>query len=128
MSEHKIDPEKYRGMSPEEAARAMAEDEREFINSHPGVVATRERIEEQEREEKAEERRKAEEARRQREADAEEMWQSEYERRMMLWTASGGAESDFDAAWPEIRRGLLMERVVGDEEHRRRAAFDGFRF
>ena len=128
MTEFRIDQEKYRGMSPQEAQAAMAEDEREAINSHPAVVAARERLEEREREEAAEEKRQANEARRQREADAEEMWQSEYERRMMLWTASGGAESDFDAAWPEIRHKLLLERVSGDEDRRRRAAFDGFRF
>lgn len=93
--EFKIDPEKYRGMSAQEAT---------------------------------EEKRKANEARRKREADAEERWQEEYERRMMLWTASGGAESDFDAAWPEIRHKLFVERVSGDEARRQRAAFDGFRF
>jgi hypothetical protein len=113
MAEFKIDPEKYRGMSAAEAEAAMVEDEREFVNSHPAVVAARERIEEREREEKAEEKRKADEARRQREADAEERWQEEYERRQRIWTASGGAESDFDAAWPEIRHKLLMERVSG---------------
>lgn len=32
MTEFKIDPEKYRGMSPQEAARQMAEDEREALN------------------------------------------------------------------------------------------------
>ena len=83
-------------MSPEDAARAMEEDERKAINEHPAVVEALQRIEDQKRKAAAEERRKANEARRQREADAEERWQDEYERRRQMWTASGGgAESDF---------------------------------
>ena len=109
--EFKIDPEKYRGMSPEDAARAMEEDERQAINEHPAVVEALQRIEDQKRE-----------------AAAEERWQEEYERRLQMWTASGGAESDFDAAWPELRHKLLMERVSGDEERRMREAFAGFKF
>ena len=128
MSEFKIDPEKYRGMSPEDAARAMEEDERRAIAEHPAVVEALQRIEDQKQEAAAEERRQANEARRQREADAEERWQEEYERRLQMWTASGGAESDFDAAWPELRHKLLMERVSGDEERRMREAFAGFKF
>ncbi len=68
MTEFKIDPEKYRGMSAAEAEAAMAEDERRAINEHPAVVAAKERIEERERQERAEEREKAKEARRQRQA------------------------------------------------------------
>ena len=126
--EFKIDPEKYRGMSPEEMARAMEEDERQAINEHPAVVAAVEAMEERKREEAAEERRQANEARRQREAAAEEAWQDEYERRLRVWTAHGGAESDFDAAWPELRRKILLERVEGAEERRTREAFAGFKF
>ena len=68
--EFKIDPEKYRGMSPEDAAWAMEEDERKAINEHPAVVAAREALEERKREEEAEERRQAEQARQQREREA----------------------------------------------------------
>ncbi len=121
--EFKADPEKYRGMSAAQAQAAMVEDERRAINEHPAVVAARERMEERERAEKAEERRKANEARRQREADAEERWQEEYERRLRIWTASGGAESDFDTVWPELRHKLLLERVSGDEERKRHQSF-----
>ena len=124
----KIDPEKYRGMSPEDAARAMEADERKAINEHPAVLDALERIEDRKREAEAEERRKANEARRQREAEAEERWQDEYERRLRVWIAHGGAESDFDAAWPELRRKILLERVEGAEERRMREAFAGFKF
>jgi hypothetical protein len=60
----------------------MAEDEREFINSHPAVVVARERIEDRQR----------------REREARERWREEYDRRMRIWVAGGGAESEFVAA------------------------------
>jgi len=128
MTEHKIDPERYKGMSAQDADRAMQEDEREALNQHPAVVAAREAMAEREREQEAEERRRAEEARQQRERDAEERWEQERTRRRNLWIAGGGAESEFDSAWPEIKRQLLMERVSGAEERRRRKAFANFKF
>ncbi len=125
--EHKIDPSRYAGMSPQDAERAMMEDRRRAIAEDPATVAAREAMAEREREEEAEERERAEEARQRREREAATRWKEERMRRRNLWIAGGGAESEFDSAWPEIKRQLLLERVSGVEERRRREAFAGFK-
>ena len=125
--EHKIDPEKYRGMSLHEARLAEEEDRRRAINEDPRTIAALQAVEERQAAERAEERRQENEARKQRELDAKAAWAEEYDRRLQLWVASGGAESDFDAAWPDLKHQILMERVSGDEERREREAFSGFR-
>lgn len=76
---------------------------------------------------RAEEQRKAQEARKQREQEAAQGWEEEYRRRRDLWVVNGGAESEFDEVWPDLKRQILMERVSGAEERKRREAFGNFR-
>ena len=121
--EHKIDPEKYRSMSLHEARLAEEEDRRRAINEDPRTQAILRDMEKRQTAERAEVRRQEDEARRQRELDAKAAWAEEYDRRLMLWVANGGAESEFDRVWPELKHQILMERVSGDEERRRRQAF-----
>ncbi len=127
MTERKIDPMKYAGMSPQDAERAMMEDRRRAIAEDPRTVAALQAVEDREREALFEERERAEEARQRREREAAARWEEERTRRRNLWIAGGGAESEFDSAWPEIKDRLLMERVSGAEERRRREAFAGFK-
>lgn len=132
MTEHqqiefKIDPEKYRGMTPYEAERAKEQDRRSAIAADPGVRQVKRETEERQRAQEAEERRQAEADRKRREQDAAQAWEEEYQRRRSLWIAGGGADSEFDELWPEVKRQILMERVSGAEERRRREAFANFR-
>ncbi|HZY64632.1 MAG: hypothetical protein M3N10_07095 [Actinomycetota bacterium] len=55
--------------------------------------------------------------------DAKAAWAEEYDRRLRIWVANGGAESEFDRVWPDLKHQILMERVSGDEERKRRQAF-----
>lgn len=118
-----IDPTKYAGMSQQEAAAAMEADRIKAINEDPRTIAALQAVEERQAAERAEERRQEDEARRQRELDAKAAWAEEYDRRLQIWVANGGAESDFDAAWPDLKHRILMERVSGDEERKRHQAF-----
>ncbi len=127
MTEYKIDPMKYAGLDPQDAERAMEEDRRRAIAEDPRTVALLQAVEERKRAEEAEERERAEEARQKREREAAARWEEERTRRRDLWIAGGGAESEFDSAWPEIKDRLLMERVSGAEERRMREAFAGFK-
>jgi hypothetical protein len=111
MDGYKIDPDKYRGLSLEEAQRRMEEDERRAINEDPRTVAAFARLDRLAAEEEAERQRLAEEAERQREAEVAAEWEREKESRRRQWLEAGGTESEFEEAWPELRKGILMERM-----------------
>lgn len=123
MTEFKIDPDTYAGMSTEEVERAMAEDERRAINEAPRTVAAFRDMDRRQKEREDEERRQAEEARRQREAEAAARMEEEKRRRKDSWIASRGSEGDFEEAWQEVSRRMLVERFEGHEREREERAF-----
>lgn len=123
MTEHKIDPNKYKGMSLEEARRAMVEDEREALANDPRTIAAARSAERYERERQGEQQRQADEARRQEQAQAAAEWEKEKQRRLLIWIASGGTEAEFDRAWPQLKERLLSERVDAFEREREETAF-----
>lgn len=55
--------------------------------------------------------------------DAKAAWAEEYDRRLRIWVANGGAESEFEQVWPDLKHQIFMECVSGDEERKRRQAF-----
>lgn len=116
--EFRPNPDNYRGMSREEAKRQMEEDERRAINEDPRTKAGFARLDRWVAEQEAEEKRLGEEERREREAEAAAEWEREKEHRRRLWVGAGGAESEFEEAWPELRKGLLMERMFAAEVER----------
>ena len=104
MTEFKIDPNKYAGMSPEEADRAMEEDRRKAIAEDPRTQAAirgqRERQEAREAEEVAAQ---AFADMERRDASVAEL-ESYRERRLQAWVAQGGLEEHFEEVWPEVRK------------------------
>jgi hypothetical protein len=124
VMEFKIDPEKYAGMSRAEAEAQMEEDRRRAINEDPRTVESFRAIDQWAAKQEAEERRQAEEARRHREAEAAAQWEEEKQSRKQQWVEAGGTEGEFEVAWPEIRKGLLMERMFVAEHEREAKSAD----
>ena len=123
MTEFKIDHERYRGMTQQQAETAMEEDRQQAIAEDPRtVVAVRgqqERREARENEEIAAQALADMERRDAAEAELE----SYRERRLQTWVAQGGLEEHFAEIWPEIRREYLLEKARGSsyEEKLRRS-------
>lgn len=97
MEDFKIDPEKYAGLSREEAERRMEEDRVRAINEGPHTIAGFRALDEWKAAEEAEKRRQAEEVRRQQEAAVAAQWEEEKESRLRQWLDAGGTEAEFEA-------------------------------
>lgn len=118
MEDSKIDPEKYAGLSQEEAERRMEEDRVRAINEDPRTIAAFRALDERKAAQEAEERHQAENLRRQQGAEVAAQWEEEKERRKRRWVDAGGTKEEFEAAWPELRKGILMERMFAPERER----------
>src|SRR5918994_7230542 len=80
--EFKIDPNKYRGLSLEEARRAMAEDERRAINEDPRTRAFVRNMERREQARQAEQQRLIEEDRHRQRAEVTAALEDERQQRL----------------------------------------------
>src|SRR5918999_1665925 len=109
MDGFKIDPEKYAGLSREEAERRMEADERRAIMEDPRTVAAFRAMDEREAA---------------REAEVAAEWEKEKESRRHQWVDAGGGEEEFEEAWPELKKGILMERVFAAEIEREARSVD----
>jgi hypothetical protein len=123
LTEHKIDPYRYRGMDVEEARRAMAEDERRAINEDPRTIASIRAVERHAAEKAAEQQRNADEAERQRQAEAAAEMEDERARLLRSWRQNGGTPAEFEIEWPAMKRRLIARRVEELDAERERVAF-----
>jgi hypothetical protein len=121
--EFKIDPNKYRGLSLEEARRAMAEDERRAINEDPRTRAFVRNMERREQERQAEQQRLIEEDRHRQRAEVAAALEDERQQRLRIWIARGGTEPGFAEAWPGMLQKILTERTEAAAAEREREAF-----
>ena len=109
MESFKVDPAKYAGLTPEEASRQIAEDERKHINADPGLQAFIRDMDRRAAQEQAAEERRVEEQRREDEKEFNEALESHYRDRAQFYRVSRGVpETVFRAElWPEIRRAFI---------------------
>jgi hypothetical protein len=118
LFEFKIDPNKYVGMSTEEAERAMEADRIRAINEDPRTIAAVRSAEHHDAERKAEQERLIEENRQRQQAKVAAEWENEKQRRLPIWLANGGTKDEFEAVWPEMRRKIAAEKVERFERER----------
>ena len=123
MTEFKIDPSRYMHLSPEEARRQMAEDERRHINANPGLQAHIRDMKRRQEQADAEKQREAVRLEDLKTQKFNEAFDAHYQDRLAFYSNKGVPQAVFDEAmWPELARQFLAgEEDAVDRERRERS-------